>query len=73
MIDADRDRDAPPRPLPRVGERANDLCAMCKGMAGVRVLRSDELLQGQREVFVLHGGQLYRLLRTRNDKLILQK
>lgn len=46
---------------------------MCRGMAGLRVVRSDELLQGQRELFILHEGQLYRLLRTRNDKLILQK
>lgn len=73
MIDSDRDRDAPPHPLPRACERADDPCTICKGMAGVRVLRSDDLLQGQREVFILHRGQLYRLLRTRNDKLILQK
>jgi len=46
---------------------------MCRGIAGLRIVRSDELLQGQRELFIAHGGQLYRLLRTRNDKLILQK
>lgn len=73
MIDSDRDRDAPTQQTPKLCERADDPCTMCKGMAGVRVLRSDELLQGHREVFILHGGQLYRLLRTRNDKLILQK
>lgn len=53
--------------------QADDPCAMCKGMAAVRVVRSDDLLQGQRELFILHDGQVYRLLRTRNDKLILQK
>ena len=35
--------------------------------------RSEELLEGRREVFILHGKQIYRLLCTRNDKLILQK
>jgi hemin uptake protein HemP len=53
--------------------RIADPCSMCKGMANVRAVRSDDLLQGQRELFILHGGQVYRLLRTRNDKLILQK
>jgi len=24
-------------------------------------------------MFILHAGQVYRLIRTRNDKLILQK
>jgi hemin uptake protein HemP len=46
---------------------------MCQGIAPARVVRSEELLLGQRELFILHGGQVYRLLRTRNDKLILQK
>ena len=58
---------------PKVCQRADDPCAMCRGIAGMRVLHSDELLQGQRELFILHAGQIYRLLRTRNDKLILQK
>jgi hemin uptake protein HemP len=46
---------------------------MCRGISGQRVVDSDELLQGQRELFIIHSGQVYRLLRTRNDKLILQK
>ena len=33
---------------------------------------SDELLRGRRELLILHGSRVYRLLRTRNDKLILQ-
>jgi hemin uptake protein HemP len=52
---------------------ADDPCQMCRAIAGLRVMRSDELLQGQRELFILHAGQIYRLLRTRKDKLILQK
>jgi len=39
----------------------------------LRVVGSDELLQGQREMLIRHGSQTYRLFRTRNDKLILQK
>ncbi len=72
-MDADGDRDAPTRQTPKLSECADDPGAICKGMAGLRVVRSEELLQGQREVYILHGGQVYRLLRTRNDKLTLQK
>jgi len=71
VMQPERDRDE--APAARVSDRADDPCTMCKGMSSVRVVRSDELLQGQREVFILHAGQLYRLLRTRNDKLTLQK
>lgn len=36
-------------------------------------IRSDELLRGARELVIEHRGQEYRLLRTRNDRLILNK
>lgn len=54
-------------------QRSEMPCGMCKQMADLRVVHADELLQGHREVFIVHAGQIYRLLRTRNDKLILQK
>lgn len=38
-----------------------------------RVVSADELLAGQREVWLQHGSDLYRLLVTRNGKLLLQK
>lgn len=38
----------------------------------VRV-NSDELLRGSREIVIEHRGEEYRLLRTRNDRLILNK
>ncbi|MGE4104758.1 MAG: hemin uptake protein HemP [Pirellulales bacterium] len=38
-----------------------------------RVLRSDEILDGRREVIIEHGSEIYRLRLTRNGKLILQK
>lgn len=47
----------------------SSVCPMCS----VRVLRSEDLLRGGREVLILHEGEVYRLLRTRNNKLILQK
>ncbi len=47
-------------------------CKVCREI-GVRVISSDELLGGARELLIVHAGQVYRLLRTRNDKLILQK
>lgn len=36
-------------------------------------IRSEELFQGQIEVLISHGTETYRLRRTRNGKLILQK
>ena len=37
------------------------------------LLDSMALLRGTREVLIRHGGELYRLRHTRNDKLILTK
>lgn len=68
-----RQQSDAPAPPGKACQHADDPCTMCRGIAGLRIVRSDELLQGQRELFIAHGGQLYRLLRTRNDKLILQK
>jgi hemin uptake protein HemP len=39
----------------------------------VRTIPSEELLRGERQVVILHHGEPYRLLVTRNDKLLLQK
>ena len=36
-------------------------------------LSSREILRGQREIVILHGGHEYRLRVTRADKLILTK
>jgi len=41
--------------------------------SNVRTIRSAELLQGAREVYIDHEGEIYRLRLTRNQKLILQK
>jgi hemin uptake protein HemP len=42
------------------------------GPSQVRV-SSREILRGQREIVILHGGHEYRLRVTRADKLILTK
>lgn len=39
----------------------------------VRLVDSSELFRGQREVWIRHGAETYRIRITRNDKLILQK
>ena len=39
----------------------------------IRVIRSEELFGGQRTVVIQHADAQYRLLITRNDRLILQK
>lgn len=36
-------------------------------------IASDTLLRGSRELLIRHGGEVYRLRHTRNDKLILTK
>lgn len=41
--------------------------------AQVRTLPSSTLLEGRREVLIAHEGQIYRLLQTKNGKLLLQK
>ena len=60
----------------RIGKfqnQANGLRKTCKQLAAVRVVQSDELLQGKRELRIIHGDEVYRLMVTRNKKLILQK
>lgn len=44
-----------------------------KESAGPRLVRSGDLLDGQREVWIEHAGVRYRLRVTRRNKLILQK
>ncbi len=39
----------------------------------LRTIPSTELLQGQREVVIVHQGEHYRLRLTRNDRLVLYK
>ncbi len=39
----------------------------------LRRMISGDLFQGAREVQIEHHGEIYRLLETRNGKLILQK
>ena len=41
--------------------------------SGVFTVRSEDLLRGGREAHIVHGDEVYRLLVTRNHKLILQK
>lgn len=38
-----------------------------------RVIRSEEIFAGERMVVIQHADAQYRLLITRNDRLILQK
>ena len=39
----------------------------------VRTIKSEDLLQGEREVAIIHNGETYRLRKTRAGKLILNK
>ena len=44
-----------------------------EGRDKVRTIRSEDLFAGERIVLIEHAGEQYRLLITRNDRLILQK
>ncbi len=39
----------------------------------VRILSTQEIFQGEREICIKHEGEIYRLRITRRNKLILQK
>jgi len=36
-------------------------------------IQADNLFQGHRQVLIEHDGEIYRLVLTRNNKLLLQK
>ena len=38
-----------------------------------RIWHSEDLFGEENEVLILHGDEVYRLRRTRNERLILQK
>lgn len=40
---------------------------------GKRPIPSSSLFQGQQQVLIQHDGEIYRLVLTRNNKLLLQK
>jgi hemin uptake protein HemP len=42
-------------------------------VARPRIIDSAELLQGRREVWIEHGGEMYRLRLTSSGKLYLTK
>ncbi|TJY60826.1 hemin uptake protein HemP [Sinimarinibacterium sp. CAU 1509] len=52
--------------------RTSEADATPTQLRSVRI-SSDELLRGAREIVIEHRGEEYRLLRTRNDRLILNK
>jgi len=39
----------------------------------VPTIRSEDLLRGGRELGIVHDREIYRLILTRNNRLILQK
>jgi len=63
--------DSSPYPSPSRSQEAR--AARQPGRDGRRTLRSEDLLQGQVEVLIEHGVEVYRLRLTRSGKLILQK
>ena len=66
----------PIAPEPNDAERQADAARNASGPANrepTRLIRSEDLFDGERVVLIQHAGEQYRLLITRNDRLILQK
>ncbi|SFK39187.1 hemin uptake protein HemP [Lysobacter sp. cf310] len=61
------------RSLPPVVAAAAVAAAPAVSAANAMLVESGALLRGAREVLIRHGGEVYRLRHTRNDKLILTK
>lgn len=38
-----------------------------------RIIQSEEIMAGEKEVWIQHGDSVYRLCETKSGKLILQK
>ncbi|MCA9263362.1 MAG: hemin uptake protein HemP [Planctomycetales bacterium] len=58
--------DSPNRPSPITSSQDGQL-------SGERVIASADLLGGRRMVWIQHNGEYYRLIETKNGKLLLQK
>ena len=52
---------------------ADEVASDPAGSSLAQPLDSQQLLQGRRELQILHQGQIYRLQQTRQGKLILTK
>lgn len=55
------------------GESVRDPDAEGVAQTHAPTVRSEELLQGTRELRIVHGKEIYRLQLTRNNRLILHK
>lgn len=58
---------------PTPSQSAAGLRAPDASLAAAPGIDSQDLMRGSRELQIRHGGQVYRLRHTRNDKLILVK
>ena len=64
-----------PLPQDRASEEAHEPgeTPPAQSASGGRLITSEELFAGGRVVRIRHAGEEYRLMITRNDRLILQK
>ena len=53
--------------------QSNDQADSQREFPQTRVLKSEDLLHGEKEILIAHRGELYRLRETRNGKLLLGK
>jgi hemin uptake protein HemP len=60
-------------PMPEGESRTSNELSQREASSSARVLRTQELFGGSREIWIEHEGKYYRLRITRRNKLILQK
>ena len=53
--------------------KAPRIVAASSGIDDQKVIESSQLLSGGKELLIRHGDDVYRLIVTRNNKLILHK
>jgi hemin uptake protein HemP len=58
---------------PPAGETGIASASIATRLAMTRIVRSQDLFQGKREVIIEHAKEYYRLLITKSGKLILNK
>lgn len=62
-----------PGTLAMANEKQSETLSNIPTKLKAELIRSEDLFKGERQVLIAHGSEVYRLLHTKNGKLILQK
>jgi hemin uptake protein HemP len=65
--------EEPMNPALATPDSTRETCSRASDDARPKIIRSEELLQGRRELWIEHGDDMYRLRLTASGKLYLTK